>query len=446
MTRHPRRNVSRETVSKLALLAIAAIGLVAAACGAPPGPRGWAPSQPVVVGDREFVLAPYRSQIYGVRPESSFVQWQFPPRDRNSYPISQQGLDGLTTRIDALDDISTQQRDDLTSLANALTVAGNSADPLKNALTDLVGDQATPIVDYIDATRQTENDALRDVRALYGEIAISDDAETAYVPAFGGWVFAIETATGQMRWLLETGDDMIGGVAINGNTIYFGTKGDQVYAVAADTGIVSWQFKTSGEVWSTPAIDGGAIYVSSMDGVLHKLNADGTEDWAFDSAGAGIASNPKVDGDTVYIGSFDKKLYAVNTADGAMKWSISADNWFWGEPAVAGGIVYAPSLDGRVYAVTTDGAEAWTFDAGTPVRSAPAIVEDSLVVAARDGDVFKLNLQTGEPIGGTLAVGSRIESNLTADAQGRIFVVPRDATLYMIDATGNLTASTLQLN
>jgi hypothetical protein len=68
------------------------------------------------------------------------------------------------------------------------------------------------------------------------------------------------------------------------------------------------------------------------------------------------------------------------------------------------------------------------------------------VVAARDGDVFKLNLQTGERMGGTLVVGSRIESNLTADGDGNVFVVPRDATLYVIDATDDLTASTFQLD
>jgi outer membrane protein assembly factor BamB len=421
--------------------------MLAAACGAPPGPRGWAPAQPVVVGDREFVLAPHRSHVYAVRPESSFVQWQFPPEDRNSYPISQQRREGLLELIDDLD-VSAGQKEDLTALAEGLTVSGGSDDALKDALTDTVGDeQRSQIEDYIDATRETENDALRDVRALYGEIAISADAETAYVAAFGGWVFALETATGQTRWIVETGDEMVGGVAIDGDTLYFGTKGDEVYSVDAATGAVNWRFETSGEVWVTPAVTDDGIYVASMDGVLHKLSSQGDEVWAFDSAGAGIASNPAVNGDTVYIGSFDKKLYAVNAADGTMKWSISADNWFWGQPAIADGIVYAPSLDGRVYAVNeSDGAEAWRFDAGSPVRSAPALVEGGLVVAARDGDVFKLNLQTGERIGGTLAVGSRIESNLTADEDGNVFVVPHDATLYVINATDDLTASTFQLD
>jgi outer membrane protein assembly factor BamB len=229
--------------------------------------------------------------------------------------------------------------------------------------------------------------------------------------------------------------------------LYFGTKAGDVWALNADDGTVLWRFEADGAVWSKPAVTDDAIYVTSMDGVLHKLDRDGNEQWSFASPGAGVASNPTVVGDSVYFGSFDKKLYAVSTDDGAMRWSVDGDNWFWGTPAVGDGVVYAPNLDGRVYAVREDdGSSVWEFDAGAPVRSAPALVEDGLVVAARDGDVFKLDLENGQPVGGPVIIDSTIESNLTTDGEGRVFVVPRDATLYVIDATGNLTASSFQLN
>jgi outer membrane protein assembly factor BamB len=261
--------VSRETrlLAAIGLLVLAALALVA--CGAPPGPRGWAPAEPVVVGDREFVLAPHKSHVYAVRPESSLVQWQFPPEDRSSYPISEQRLQGLLDLINDLD-VSSQQKEDLTSLARALNVSGDSGNALKDALKGAVGDeQSGQVEDYIDQTRDVEGDALSDVRALYGEIAVSEDAQTAFVPAFGGWVFALETATGQLRWMLETEGELVGGVAIDGDTIYFGTKGDELFAVNATDGTVKWRFETEGEVWATPAIADGAVYVASMDGVVH---------------------------------------------------------------------------------------------------------------------------------------------------------------------------------
>jgi len=400
----------------------------------------------VAVSGRDFVLAPYKTHVYGVRIESSFVQWQFPPADRNSFPISEQRLDGLLAMIDQLD-VSQQQKDDFKGLARDITVGGNSDDALKNALKGAVSDdQRQSISAFIDETRSVEKRALGDVRALYGELGISADSETAYVAAFGGWVFAIETATGQLRWLTEPKDEIIGGIAVDGDTLYFGTKGKRVYALDAATGEERWRIKLGGEVWSTPTVADGAVYVSSMDGVLHRLDRDGNEAWRFSAADAGIAGNARVDGDTVYVGAFDKKLYAVNAADGTRRWSISGGNWFWGEPAVSNGVVYAPSLDGKVYAVRADAGErVWEFDAGSPIRSAPVIADGALVVAARDGDLFKLDLETGERVGAPLIVDSTVESNLATDANGDVLLVPRDPTLYIIDATDGLTAATFEL-
>jgi outer membrane protein assembly factor BamB len=183
-----------------------------------------------------------------------------------------------------------------------------------------------------------------------------------------------------------------------------------------------------------------------MGGYLYKLDRDGNEQWSLTEGSSGIAGNPVVDGDTVYFGAFDKNFYAVSSSDGSMRWSFGGDNWFWGTPIVDNGMVYAPNLDGRVYAIRDEnGQRAWDFDAGAPVRSGPALVDNALVIAARDGDVSKVSLESGELMGGSLIVESKIESNLTADDDGRVFVVPHDATLYIIDASGDLTAARFPL-
>jgi outer membrane protein assembly factor BamB len=244
------RNVSRET-SLLTVAALGLLALLAAACAGPRGPRGWAPAQPVVVGDHQVVLAPHKKTLYAVRTDSSFIQWQFPPQDRNNYPISQQSLAGLLAQIDSLD-LSAEQKDDLESKAESLTVSGSSDDALKDALkANAPDDQRKQIETYIDDVRKAEAEALGDVKALYGAAALTEDGETTFVPAFGGWLFALETATGQLRWILPT-DTLIGGVAIDGDTLYLGTKGEEVLAVNAEDGGVVWRFTTNGEVWSSP--------------------------------------------------------------------------------------------------------------------------------------------------------------------------------------------------
>jgi outer membrane protein assembly factor BamB len=132
-----------------------------------------------------------------------------------------------------------------------------------------------------------------------------------------------------------------------------------------------------------------------------------------------------------------------------MAWSVSADNWFWATPLVRDGVVYAASLDGKVYAVSEDSGEArWDqpFDTGSPVRSSPTFAGGGLLVASRDGDVYKLDVQTGQPIDGSPGVTDQtVEADLTSDQKDRVYVVPRSATLFIVDAAGTVAVTSFAL-
>jgi outer membrane protein assembly factor BamB len=144
------------------------------------------------------------------------------------------------------------------------------------------------------------------------------------------------------------------------------------------------------------------------------------------------------------VGAFDNKLYALDTSDGSMKWTAEGDNWFWSRPAVDGDVVYAASLDGKVYAVRADdGSAAWAepFDTGAPVRSAPVIVGEGIVVASRDAQLFKLNLETGEQLEGSPSLveeNATVEADLTQGNGGLVYVVPRSPFLYVFEASEGL--------
>jgi len=447
-TSHRLRIVSRETFRwpAAALAALAALATLASACAAPPGPRGWAAPQPVVLEDQDYVLVPHKDDLFALRGENRFPQWQFPPSERGLYPISEARLGVILTLIGELY-VSDSQKDELTAAAERLTLSGDSDDALKDLLKNTVSDEEArnDIEDIVDAARAIENEALDDVDGLYGDLGVSEDGATVYVPSFGGWLFALETATGETRWSVDFKDAIIGGVAVDGDMLYFGTTGEHVFAVDASSGETRWTFDADGEVWAAPALTDDAIYVTSMGGHLYKLDRDGKEQWVFDNTGAGIAGRATVDGDTVYVGSFDKKLYAVATDDGSMRWSFEGDNWFWSTPLVNGDLVYAANLDSKVYAVRADSGErAWRFDAGAPVRSAPVIAGDGLIVAARDGDVHKLDLESGQAIGGAFPLNSRMESDLTADGD-EVYATPREATLFVIDASDDLGGSAVPL-
>ena len=445
-------NVSRETISRrkrsagLAVAALAALAMLAAACGAPPGPEGWTGPLPVKVDSQRLILVAHKSRLYALKDGSSIAQWQFPPKDKNSYPVSTETADRLAKLVDefAIDDTA---KSDLKRKVADLTVSGPAADTLKTAIaaSGATDKQKTDAKTRIDNAISFEKNALGNLKALYGDIGTSSDGKTTYVPSFRGMIFALDTATGNVRWIRDAGSGIVGGVTVDGDRLYVGTKANRLFALDAKTGDKQWEFKTKGEVWASPTIDGGTIYVTSLDGSLYALDPAGNQKWRFSSASSGVAAKPVVAAGAVYVGSFDNKLYSVKTSDGTMNWSMKADNWFWAAPVVRDGIVYAASLDGKVYAAdASNGAKKWDrpFDTASAVRSGPVIAGGGLVVAAKNGRVYKLDLASGRPVDDAAPVilGTTVLANLATDGDKTVYIVPSGAGLYVLDATGALGA------
>ncbi len=422
----------------LLLLVFGLLALAGAACGRAPGPRGWASPRPVTVGGQDLVLVAHKGKLYALPKGAGVPRWQFPPPDKNTYPVSDLNREDLFEGLD----FPEADHDAIQERISALTVTGPSSGFLKDAVRASTAgdDQKDELVRRVDRVTSDEKQALSKLRAIYGDIGVSKDGATAFVPTFKGIVFALDTQTGRTRWWFDAGDSLVGGVAVDEerDIVYFGTKGKRVYALAGSDGERLWTFRADGEVWSTPTIDGDTIYATSLKGTLYALDREGGRKWTFTGADAGIGGRAVVANGTVYVGSFDNSLYAVSAADGKLKWSMSADNWFWATPLVDGATVYAASLDGSLYAVdAATGAARWDFDTGAPVRSAPVMAGGGIVVAARDGTVFKLDADSGELLDPATESNETIEADLVAADEDTVYAVPRRAVLLEIDVTGS---------
>ena len=96
---------------------------------------------------------------------------------------------------------------------------------------------------------------------------------TVYVGSDDDKVYALDAATGQLRWSYTTGDEVVSGPAVAGGTVYVGSDDDKVYALNAATGHLRWSYTTGGVVVSGPAVAGGTVYVGSDDHKVYALNA-----------------------------------------------------------------------------------------------------------------------------------------------------------------------------
>jgi outer membrane protein assembly factor BamB len=425
------------------LAAIATGLIVAVGCGRPAGPKGWAAPQPVETG--ELTLAPFHKNLFALPKGSGETAWQFPPKDRETYRVSEGARNELARLADDLGfDIGSESS--LAQRIDELNVDGSTANTLKEAIdaSGADGSARGDLKQRVDEIIREHRRALGQVRALYGDLAVSDDGETVYVPTYGGWLFALAADTGALRWMADL-DPMVGGVTATETVLYVGTKSKKIYAIDPSSGAVGNSRKLDGEVWASPtlAADGDDIFVPTLGGSLYRLNDELETVWQFQGSDGAIASKPTVSGGLVYAGAFDNKLYAIDEATGDERWSIEADNWFWSQPVVGRGTLFAASLDGKVYAVDAESGEArWArpFDTGSQVRSGLAVSSDSLIVASRDGVVRKLDLDDGAP-GGQLQIGTKLEADLVGAGDDIVYAIPSRGVLYAIDTSSSTLAA-----
>ncbi|MBF6601005.1 MAG: PQQ-like beta-propeller repeat protein [Dehalococcoidia bacterium] len=445
----PAADVSRETTRRrrrrrlLALAAVGAATLVLVACTRAPAPQGWAPPQPVMANNQQLVIAARKAKLYALPPSVTTATWQFPPVDKNSYPVDSVSAAKLAAMVDALS-IGADQKSSIQTKVKNLNIQGPSVSDLNNAINGSAAspDNKTKLTTAVDQITQADKTAIASPQAFYGDIGVSSDSKTVYAAAFRGYVYALESATGRLVWVQKLNDQMVGGVAVDGSTVYYGSKGKRLYAADATTGAIKWTFAAAGEIWSTPTIAAGTIYATSLDGTVYALDTAGKQRWTFKNANAGIAGAVTVAGDALYVGAFDNRLYSVKVSDGTENWAFVAGNWFWGAPRVQDGVVYAANLDGKVYAVdASKGSLRWArpFDSGSPIRSSPTMVGGGLIVANKAGKVYKLEPATGRPVGSAYNAGSTIYANLTGMPPDTVYVSPQSPTLIVLNASGNLT-------
>ena len=254
-------------------------------------------------------------------------------------------------------------------------------------------------------------------------------AGVVYFGSFDGNFYALDAATGQLKWKFQTGGErrfaakhlhgaepaadtmpdpfdfyLSSPVVWNGG-VYFGSGDTNVYALEAASGNLKWKFKTGDVVHGSPAISDGNLYVGSWDSYFYALDASsGKEMWRFKTGEdpdihnqVGIQSSAAVADRVVYFGCRDSKFYAVDAATGKERWSFSnKGSWVISSPA---------TVDGRVYFATSDTGLLHAFDAKSgaplysvdfkhwPMFSSPAIAGETLYIGSHQGRLNAVDLQ-----------------------------------------------------
>ena len=256
-------------------------------------------------------------------------------------------------------------------------------------------------------------------------------AGLVFFESYDGRFYALDAASGKLKWRFATeGERRFEAKGLHGflpksqtiadpfdlflsspvvveNSVVFGSGDGHVYALDAATGALRWKFQTGDVVHASPAYADGRVFVGSWDSVLYALDvATGKEAWRFKAGEdpyihnqVGFQSSPAVAGGVVYVGCRDSNLYAIDAQTGRERWRVNNEgSWVVGSPAVVGGkVVFATSDSSLLHVVEADsGKPLVKEDVRAFVFASPVVAGDVIYLGVTNGSLDARELGTGK--------------------------------------------------
>lgn len=188
---------------------------------------------------------------------------------------------------------------------------------------------------------------------------------------------AFDAATGNLLWDASVGTSF-SVPAISRGVVYVATQGD-LYALNAATGQVRWKGSTAGMLFSSPLVGDRLVYFQAS-GVLFAFPTSCSDPcspaWT-DDLGKGDSSPALINGvlyTTARNGDMTgSTLYALDPATGTVEWTAGLPGTVLTAPTVAGGAVYVgysdpASLAAYPASCATPCQPLWTHPTGAVVR------------------------------------------------------------------------------
>jgi outer membrane protein assembly factor BamB len=221
-----------------------------------------------------------------------------------------------------------------------------------------------------------------------------------------GFVYAWNKTDGKEAWKFETDGEVHAGVNIWADKdgklrALVGSYDNKLYCLDAATGKKLWEYETANYVNGAAAIFDNQTAFGGCDGTLYILDMEkGTEVKKIE-VGAYIGNNIAVDKGVAYITHYGNKVVAYALSDGAKLWEYGDREFpYYAAAAVTDGWVVAAGRDKRVRGLDRQkGEEKWVFRTRGDVDSSPLICAGAqLLFGSNDGFFYAANLSTGEEV------------------------------------------------
>ncbi len=267
-----------------------------------------------------------------------------------------------------------------------------------------------------------------------------------FVGCADSFVYALDAATGAVQWRHETADKILGAVNAvslpDGDRLVVGSYDFSLYCLAPGDGTELWRFETDNFINGSPAIDAqGRIVFGGCDAVVHVVSPEGKEVQAI-FAPAYIAASPAVADGVAYVGHYEGGFFAADLASGDILWEYGeGEEPFFSCPAVLQDRVVVGARDGFVHCMDRKtGERLWAFETQGEVDAGPVACGGRIVVGSGDGFLYILDAATGEKVW-SYECGGVYGSAALVD--GRILIGADDGRLYCFGSEAQTPPPTL---
>ncbi len=281
-----------------------------------------------------------------------------------------------------------------------------------------------------------------------GLVAVDVARSLVIYPAHDGYLRALDTATGQLLWALQLCDthleqcDLEGGVTL-GNGRAYHVSNDWLHAIVLDRThpFETWRFprgEIAHGVATKPAVSGGTVFFGGFNWFWALDELTGAVIWWSRTSLSNFTYGfdiPHVSNNVVYAsasrsGYMKTIVTARDASTGATFWEQTLPLGFAVKSSTSYGKLFlsyveGPDQGGVVALDLATGRQLWKFDhVGTtrvgPINGGPAVVDNKVIVAGSDGNVYMLSQATGRPLW-SFATGESMHSAV-AVADGRFFI------------------------
>ena len=250
--------------------------------------------------------------------------------------------------------------------------------------------------------------------------AVSDGV--VYVANSNGRVMALDLATGDQIWRIDTDRDLAAATGVGDGLVLVSSTDGEVIALDATDGSERWRHALSSEVLAAPSAGFGVTVALALDGRVYALDSvSGEQLWRADAVKPlltlrGNASPEIVEG-VALIGHDSGKVAAYRLSDGANLWTarvgapeganelermVDVD----ARPRYLNGLVYGLSYQGGLMAISPQTGRGNWFQPTSSIKEI-GLFGGTVAITDDQSRLFAYNAISGSPLWDSLVVRNR---------------------------------------